>query len=225
MEGFTPLHYTVFWLDDKAVDLLLAFGAKIENHPATLRMLLWIALGRVYRDVHVKHDLEDSIWKQMVRLAERNCGEWTLYVLGINSCIERWRPGFAAHTELYDERRNVSLHRELRDKGVETVLRQQAHERRRHLLEALVQANGPLPFATPRCIEYVDGVKKNKHSVLDWAVVTGQHEHFLRRILQLGGVALSSNFRPLIRVLDFDVQRVQEVLETIQISDMPPSFV
>ncbi|KAK1984732.1 ankyrin repeat-containing domain protein [Colletotrichum cereale] len=213
-EGFTPIHYAVFWLDDKAVDFLLAFGARIENRPASVPTPLEVALGRVYRDVHMKHDMEDSIWKQMVRLVERNGEQFTRDVLGIHSCIERWRPGGLLPVcalpgfensfkrillwdyEGYDARQNTGLHRELCERGVDVMLREQALGRKRHIFETIVQASGTLPLAASKCIGHIGPVKKFRYSVLDWAAATGQDEYFLVRLLQIGGAALSGGLPP-----------------------------
>ncbi|EFQ30555.1 hypothetical protein CGRA01v4_12549 [Colletotrichum graminicola] len=213
-EGFTPLHYAVFWLDEQAVNMLLAFGARIENRPASLPTPLEVALGRVYRDVHMQHDRHDSIWKQMVRLVERNGENWMRDKLGVHSCIERWRPGgllpvcalpgfeirfkrvLLWDNERYVADQNAGIHEELRERGVEVVLREQALGRKKHIFETLVQASGTLPLAGPECIEHVGTVKKYRYSVLDWAVATGQDEHFLGRLLQLGGRGLSGSQFP-----------------------------
>ncbi|KAK2055549.1 hypothetical protein LY76DRAFT_648287 [Colletotrichum caudatum] len=60
---------------------------------ATVPTPLEVALGRVYRDVHMKHDGDNSTWKHVVRLVERNGEQRMRDVLGVHSCIERWRPG------------------------------------------------------------------------------------------------------------------------------------
>ncbi|KAK1996076.1 ankyrin [Colletotrichum falcatum] len=224
-EGLTSLHYAVFWLDDKAVDLLLAFGPRIENRPASVPTLLEVSLGRVYRDVHMRQDRDDGIWKQMVRLVERNGEQWVRDVLGVHSCIERWRPGgllpmcalpgfeknfkraLLWDHEGYAASQSASMHEELRE---------QAHERKRRIFEALVQASGTLPLALPRCVEQGGAARRYRHSVLDRAAATGQDEYFLRRLLQLGGPALSGDAHPQFSFLDVDVLRVQEVLGSFQ---------
>ncbi|KDN60554.1 hypothetical protein CSUB01_02179 [Colletotrichum sublineola] len=214
-EGFTPLHYAVFWLDDVAVDFLLAFGARIENRPTSLPTPLEVAMGRVYKDIHMKRDLEDSIWKQMVRLTERNGEQWKRDLLGLQTSIALWRPGgllpvcalpgfekifkrtLHFDDEAYIMGQNVGIHEALRERGVDVMLREQALKSKRHIFESLVQASGTLPLPIPECIEHVGtDMKTYRYSVLDWAAATDQDEHFLARLLQIGGPELSGTRPP-----------------------------
>ncbi|WQF80576.1 Putative ankyrin repeat-containing domain superfamily [Colletotrichum destructivum] len=212
-EGFTPLHYAAFWLDDRAVDLLLAYGASVENRHLVLPTPLEVVLGRVYTEDHGTVDLRDSIWRQMVRLIEQDREQGPADMFGIQSCIKRWQPGgplplcslpgfevkFRRHVSsgvfFYNESGDQSLHEELRKTGLVPVLTQHALERKARIFEVLLQANGTLPLPIPRWYNWSQG-KVYRNSVLDWAAATGQHQYFLERLWAMGGMELVGDVRP-----------------------------
>ncbi|KAK1486873.1 hypothetical protein CABS01_13006 [Colletotrichum abscissum] len=205
-EGFSPLHYAVFWLDAPAVKLLLLHGAQVKREDEL--QVMDVLFGGVFTRAHqeqakrYRHSRETE-WARMV---EQVGTEWSTH--GIGSNIERWQPGtpLPACTlfnfegkfmfEL-DEEAPVPSELVTRWGGLREALRGDADERRKRIFAALLRTPNVLPFLKPRGVMERDGEVNLgedgsgpdtiRYSVLDWARATAQKGWFLRRIKRLGG--------------------------------------
>ncbi|KAG7067982.1 Ankyrin unc44 [Colletotrichum scovillei] len=206
-EGFSPLHYAVFWLDAPAVELLLLHGARVKREDEL--QVMDVLFGGVFTREHHKEAKRDrpsrrSEWTQMVKQIEIHA--WSMQRVGSN--IERWQPGtplpactlFNFESNFtFDMYKEVALPSELvtRWGGLREALRGDADERRKRIFAALLPTPNVLPFLKPRGIMERDGeVNLGEHgsdpetirySVLDWAMATAQDDWFLDRIKRLGG--------------------------------------
>ncbi|KAK1460537.1 hypothetical protein CCUS01_08884 [Colletotrichum cuscutae] len=205
-EGFSPLHYAVFWLDAPAVKLLLLHGAQVkrEDELQVMDVLFGGVFTRAHQEQAKSHcHSRETDWARMV---EQVGTEWSTH--GIGSNIERWQPGtpLPACTlfnfegkfmfEL-DEEAPVPSELVTRWGGLREALRGDADERRKRIFAALLRTPNVLPFLKPRGVMERDGEVNLgedgsgpdtiRYSVLDWARATAQKGWFLRRIKRLGG--------------------------------------
>ncbi|KAK1714567.1 uncharacterized protein BDZ83DRAFT_547423, partial [Colletotrichum acutatum] len=206
-EGFSPLHYAVFWLDVSAVELLLLYGARVKREDEL--QVMDVLFGGVFTREHEKEAKKDrpsrkSEWTQMVKQIRTHA--WSMHC--VDSNIERWQPGtpLPACTlfkfevklifEMYDE---VFLPSELvtRWGGLREALKGDADERRKRIFAALLPTPNVLPFFKPKGVMKGDGELDPgedgsgpdtiRYSVLDWATATAQDDWFLDEIKRLGG--------------------------------------
>ncbi|OHE94082.1 hypothetical protein CORC01_10657 [Colletotrichum orchidophilum] len=202
-EGLTPLHYAVFWLDARAVELLIQYGARVD--PKDELKVIEVLFGRVYSKEHQNNRVvHRSAWKQMVKLVDEHAP--TMH--GVRSCIKRWQPDTPLpactfpHFEAKfshaaaDLMRDDAVHPQIvaRWGGLYDGLRGDADDRRRRIFVALVQVPRVLPFAKPKVTyseRYSHGFAPRigtiRYSVMDWAMATDQNAWFLHEIERLGG--------------------------------------
>ncbi|KAK1531635.1 hypothetical protein CPAR01_11284 [Colletotrichum paranaense] len=205
-EGFSPLHYAVFWLDAPAVELLLLHGAQVKREDEL--QVMDVLFGGVFTRAHQEQAKKYSHSRQTewAHMVEQVGTEWSMH--GIGSNIERWQPGtpLPACTlfnfegkfmfEL-DEEAPVPSELVTRWGGLREALRGDADERRKRIFAALLRTPNVLPFLKPRGVMERDGEVNLgedgsgpdtiRYSVLDWARATAQKGWFLRRIKRLGG--------------------------------------
>ncbi|KAK1657440.1 hypothetical protein BDP55DRAFT_638695 [Colletotrichum godetiae] len=120
-KGFSPLHYAVFWLDARAIELLLHYGARIKRKDE-LKVINALLSGIYTRKHHEEsqcNSLHPSMWVRMVQNVDLHLA--SSHYIG-SSCIEHWQPGTSlpactVHREYHSwwisERKEQLVHPEL----------------------------------------------------------------------------------------------------------------
>ncbi|KAK1635534.1 hypothetical protein BDP81DRAFT_429840 [Colletotrichum phormii] len=173
-EGFSPLHYAVFWLDARAVELLLRYGARIKRKDKL--KVINVLFGGIYTRKHHEesqcNSLHPSMWVRMVQNVDLHFT--SSHNVG-SSCIERWQPGTSLpactvhheyHSSWVSERKEQSVHPELvkRWGSLRKAMSRSAEERKREIFKATVRTPKVLPFSKPRAI-----MRRNSELYRTWS--------------------------------------------------------
>ncbi|KAK2775776.1 ankyrin unc44 [Colletotrichum kahawae] len=197
-EGFSPLHYAAFWLDKKAIEILLEFGAKPEAEympgcPSPLDVILGGVYSKRQRDA-LQEPITDSLdtaWKTMVRRVDQENED----IYGLGDAILRWDvrnqlpmcalPNFELNPKYAFGSSKPSAH--MKAQHLLPELQRRIDERKKTLVDLLLPRMPQLDVAQdPSRFRHHPNPLDYAPTTLDWACATGHSNHVIEKLCLAG---------------------------------------